>query len=91
MNDWYVHSTYLPPFPKGLLLEEVISSSGAYPRVSPSTAIFHSNIPIAVGKRWYSFTQYTGSLFRWLSPGSRRRRNFWRHLRIHRWRRSIWA
>ncbi|KAF8133530.1 hypothetical protein K438DRAFT_1485913, partial [Mycena galopus ATCC 62051] len=37
----------------------------------PSAAIFHSNIPIAVGKRWYSFTQYMGGLLRWLSPGSR--------------------
>ncbi|KAF8146094.1 hypothetical protein K438DRAFT_1481946, partial [Mycena galopus ATCC 62051] len=37
----------------------------------PSAAIFHSNIPIAVGKHCYSFTQYTGGLFRWLSPGSR--------------------
>ncbi|KAF8197266.1 hypothetical protein K438DRAFT_730855 [Mycena galopus ATCC 62051] len=54
-------------------------------------AIFHSNIPISVGKHWYSFTQYTGGLFRWLSPGSRQSRNFWQHLRIHRWRRSIWA
>ncbi|KAF8169719.1 hypothetical protein K438DRAFT_226295 [Mycena galopus ATCC 62051] len=42
MNDWYMHSTSLPPFPKGLLLEEIISSSGAYPRVSPWHHYSHS-------------------------------------------------
>ncbi|KAJ7646236.1 hypothetical protein B0H17DRAFT_912446, partial [Mycena rosella] len=33
----------------------------------PSTAIFHSNIPIADGEYWYSFTQYTTSkIFLWI-------------------------
>ncbi|KAJ7018317.1 hypothetical protein C8F04DRAFT_1199101 [Mycena alexandri] len=36
----------------------------------PSAAIFHSNIPIGVGERRYSFTQYTaGGLFRWIEHG----------------------
>ncbi|KAJ7192985.1 hypothetical protein GGX14DRAFT_537674 [Mycena pura] len=33
----------------------------------PSAAIFHSNIPISMSERRYSFTQYTsGGIFRWV-------------------------
>ncbi|KAJ7027271.1 hypothetical protein C8F04DRAFT_1189707 [Mycena alexandri] len=36
----------------------------------PSAALFHSNIPIGIGERRYSFTQYTaGGLFRWIEHG----------------------
>ncbi|KAJ7266114.1 hypothetical protein C8J57DRAFT_1511056 [Mycena rebaudengoi] len=36
----------------------------------PSAAIFHSNIPIGLHEKRYSFTQYTaGALFRWITHG----------------------
>ncbi|KAJ7044284.1 hypothetical protein C8F04DRAFT_1250227 [Mycena alexandri] len=38
--------------------------------IIPSTAVFHSNIPISVGEQRYSFTQYTsGGIFRWIEHG----------------------
>ncbi|KAJ7017059.1 hypothetical protein C8F04DRAFT_1280151 [Mycena alexandri] len=38
--------------------------------IIPSAAVFHSNIPIGVGERRYSFTQYTsGGIFRWIEHG----------------------
>ncbi|KAF8215450.1 hypothetical protein K438DRAFT_1955428 [Mycena galopus ATCC 62051] len=50
MNDW--RSSHL----LGLILEFRPGTT----ILIPSAAIFDSNMPIAVGKRWYSFTQYTG-------------------------------
>ncbi|KAJ7689825.1 hypothetical protein B0H17DRAFT_1134760 [Mycena rosella] len=39
--------------------------------LTPSTALFHSNIPIADDERCYSFTQYTaGGIFWWIENGS---------------------
>ncbi|KAJ7017226.1 hypothetical protein C8F04DRAFT_1279802 [Mycena alexandri] len=38
--------------------------------IIPSAAVFHSNIPIGLGERRYSFTQYTsGGIFRWIEHG----------------------
>ncbi|KAF8187254.1 hypothetical protein K438DRAFT_1764884 [Mycena galopus ATCC 62051] len=47
----------------------------------PSTAIFHSNIPIAAGERRYSFTQYiAGGLFHWVEHGFQKEEEFFETL-----------
>ncbi|KAJ7266178.1 hypothetical protein C8J57DRAFT_1229575 [Mycena rebaudengoi] len=44
----------------------------------PSVAIFHSNIPIGLYEKRYSFTQYTaGALFRWITHGFQSEQEYW--------------